>query len=169
MVRVDVVDGDLVSVDLGRPRCTGSSTAALGSLTLPGVAVDCGNPHLVCALSGGRSLDDLDLLRAPRYDPAVFPAGRERRVHRPATGDGADCTWRCGCTSAARARPSPAAPVRARWRRSPCATPAETDGTVTVDVPGGRLTVTFDGAACWLAGPAVLVATGEIDVAALSA
>jgi hypothetical protein len=29
------------------------------------------------------------------------------------------------------------------------------------------LTVTFDGAACWLAGPAVLVATGEIDVAAL--
>jgi diaminopimelate epimerase len=45
----------------------------------------------------------------------------------------------------------------------------ETDGTVTVDVPGGRLTVTFDRAACWLAGPAVLVATGEIDVAALSA
>jgi diaminopimelate epimerase len=32
-----------------------------------------------------------------------------------------------------------------------------------VDVPGGRLTVTHDGDEWWLAGPAVLVATGEFD------
>ena len=38
---------------------------------------------------------------------------------------------------------------------------------VTVDVPGGRLTVTVDGPTCLLAGPAVLVADGEINLAAL--
>jgi diaminopimelate epimerase len=35
-------------------------------------------------------------------------------------------------------------------------------GAVTVDVPGGRLTVTFDGAECHLAGPAVIVASGDL-------
>ena len=150
--------------------CTGSSTAALGSLTLPGVAVDCGNPHLVCALSGGRSLDDLDLLRAPSYDPAVFPAGVNVEFTVPATVDGADLhvrmrvyergsgeTLSCGSGACAVA----AVALRDAGLDRPA--------TVTVDVPGGRLTVTLDGAACWLAGPAVLVATGEIDVAALSA
>jgi len=34
-------------------------------------------------------------------------------------------------------------------------------GVVAVDLPGGRLTVTLDGAGCVLTGPAVLVATGE--------
>jgi diaminopimelate epimerase len=163
VVRVDV-SGDLVSVDLGRPSITGSSTAALGSLTLPGVTVDCGNPHLVCGLSGGRSLDDLDLLRAPLYDAAVFPAGVNveftsaigplhvaMRVYERGSGE----TLSCGTGAVA------VAAVALRDAE-------ETDGTVTVDVPGGRLTVTFDGAACWLAGPAVLVATGEIDVAALT-
>jgi diaminopimelate epimerase len=38
-------------------------------------------------------------------------------------------------------------------------------GVVTVDVPGGRLTVTHDDEdRWWLAGPAVLVATGEVTV-----
>ena len=41
------------------------------------------------------------------------------------------------------------------------------EGTVAVDVPGGRLTITFDGDECRLAGPAVVVATGEIDLGAL--
>jgi diaminopimelate epimerase len=40
-------------------------------------------------------------------------------------------------------------------------------GVAAVAVPGGRLVVTLDGDACWLAGPAVLVATGEVDPAAL--
>lgn len=34
-------------------------------------------------------------------------------------------------------------------------------GVVAVDVPGGRLTVAFDGRSCIFTGPAVLVATGE--------
>jgi diaminopimelate epimerase len=41
-------------------------------------------------------------------------------------------------------------------------------GLVTIDLPGGRLTVTATGnGEWWLAGPAVLVATGEVDVAAV--
>jgi len=40
-------------------------------------------------------------------------------------------------------------------------------GSVAVDVPGGRLTVTVQADRAWLAGPAVLVATGEVDLAAL--
>ena len=164
VVRAEVT-GDVVAVDLGRPTITGSSTAALGSLTLPGVVVDCGNPHLVCALSGGRSLSELDLLRAPGFDPAVFPAGVNveftsavgplhvaMRVYERGSGE----TLSCGTGAVA---------VAAVALRDA----GETDGTVVVDVPGGRLTVTFDGAAGWLAGPAVLVATGEIDVAALPA
>jgi diaminopimelate epimerase len=34
-------------------------------------------------------------------------------------------------------------------------------GTVPIDVPGGRVTVTIEADRCWLAGPAVLVAEGE--------
>jgi diaminopimelate epimerase len=166
VVRAQVsVAGDVVSVDLGRPTITGSSTAALGSLTLPGVVVDCGNPHLVCALTGGRALDELDLLRAPGFDPAVFPAGVNveftsavgplhvaMRVYERGSGETLSCGTGAVAVAAVALRDAGLA-----------------DGTVVVDVPGGRLTVTFEGAACWLAGPAVLVATGEIDVAALSA
>jgi diaminopimelate epimerase len=41
------------------------------------------------------------------------------------------------------------------------------EGTVIVDVPGGRLTVTAADGRWWLSGPAVLVGSGEVDVAAL--
>ncbi|MBN1172388.1 MAG: diaminopimelate epimerase, partial [Micromonosporaceae bacterium] len=40
-------------------------------------------------------------------------------------------------------------------------------GTVVVDVPGGRLTVTFEGEQCWLSGPAVIVAGGVLDPGAV--
>ena len=37
-----------------------------------------------------------------------------------------------------------------------------TAGTVAVDVPGGRLSVEFDGTTTVLSGPAVVVATGVL-------
>jgi len=40
-------------------------------------------------------------------------------------------------------------------------------GRVIVDVPGGRLTITIDESGCWLAGPAVIIATGTVDPASL--
>ena len=37
-------------------------------------------------------------------------------------------------------------------------------GAVTIDVPGGRLTVTLTPTRCVLSGPAVIVATGTVDL-----
>jgi diaminopimelate epimerase len=157
-----VVDADTISVRMPSPRVYAASTATVGSLTVPGVAVDCGNPHLVCAVP---DVAGLDLRDPPAYDTALFPAGVNvefsapagaalhvrMRVHERGSGE----TLSCG---------SGALAVGAVALRDA----GVSSGTVTVDVPGGRLTVTRDGDDWWLAGPAVLVATGEVDVAALA-
>ena len=153
-----------ISVRMTTPRLYDASTASLGPLTVPGVAVDCGNPHLVCALSA--PLDSLDLHTAPGHDPALFPAGVNvefvaaaepvdgadvhvrMRVHERGSGE----TLSCG---------SGALAVGAVALRDA----GLTAGVVAVDLPGGRLTVTATEAGeWWLAGPAVLVATGEVAV-----
>ncbi|PZW03588.1 diaminopimelate epimerase [Micromonospora phaseoli] len=157
------VEGDAVAVEMRRPRLYGASAAALGGLTLPGTAVDVGNPHLVCPVSAGLDLAGLDLTRAPGYDPAVFPAGVNvefTAVAEPVDGVDAHVLMRvyergsaetlsCGtgaCAVAAVALHEAAREV----------------GTVAVDVPGGRLTVTLAEDSCWLSGPALLIATGTL-------
>jgi diaminopimelate epimerase len=156
-----VVGDEQISVRMISPSIVGASTATVGALTVPGIAVDCGNPHLVCALAG---LSALDLHVPPGHDPAMFPHGVNvefvaptgedlhvtMRVHERGSGE----TLSCGSGVLA---------VGAVVLRD-----AGLDaGVVTVDVPGGRLTVTHEGDEWWLAGPAVLVATGEVDAAAL--
>jgi diaminopimelate epimerase len=47
-------------------------------------------------------------------------------------------------------------------QRHPAAPAAPPAGTWTVDLPGGRLRVTFDGRTSFLSGPAVVVAEGEL-------
>jgi diaminopimelate epimerase len=161
--------GGEIKVRMTSPRLYAGSTATTGPLTFPGVAVDCGNPHLVCALHDGVALDSLDLTVAPGFDPAVFPHGvNVEFVVGGAPVEGADLhvamrvyergsaeTMSCG---------SGALAVGAVALRD-----AGLDaGSVAVDVPGGRLTVTHDAAGqWWLAGPAVLVATGEVDLTRL--
>jgi diaminopimelate epimerase len=169
VVRVVVGERD-IAVDLGRPRINGTSTAEGGSLSLAGTAVDCGNPHLVCTLPASMDLSALDLSRPPAVDPTDFPDGVNVEFVRPAepvtSADlhvqmrvyerGSAETLSCGSGAVA------AAAVAMRE--------AGLDhGRVAVDVAGGRLTVTFESTACWLTGPAVLVADGEVDEAALSA
>ncbi|MER7267606.1 diaminopimelate epimerase [Micromonospora carbonacea] len=162
------VEGDGIAVEMRRPRLYDTSTAALGGLTLAGTAVDVGNPHLVCALPAGLDLGALDLTRPPAVDPALFPAGVNveftvpgdpvdgvdghvlMRVHERGSAE----TLSCGTGACAVA----AVALRDAGRDA---------GTVTVDVPGGRLTVTVTDDACWLAGPALLIATGAVDPAAL--
>jgi diaminopimelate epimerase len=158
-----VVGEEQISVRMTSPSVVGASTATLGALTVPGVAVDCGNPHLVCSYA---DLAALDLHLAPGFDPAVFPHGVNvefvaatdedlhvrMRVHERGSGE----TQSCG---------SGALAVGAVVLRDA----GLSSGVVTVDVPGGRLTVTREGDEWWLAGPAVLVATGEVDVTALAA
>ncbi|MFF5293269.1 diaminopimelate epimerase [Paractinoplanes globisporus] len=163
-VVVALVEGDEIRVHMRSPRVYAASTAAVGPLTFPGVAVDCGNPHLVCVLHDGLELPSLDLSTPPGHDPALFTAGvnvefvvpREpvdgadlhvaMRVHERGSGE----TLSCGSGALAVGA--------AALRDAGLAT-----GVVAVDVLGGRLTVTHDEAdRWWLAGPAVLVASGEV-------
>lgn len=186
---VAVVGEDSVCVDMSLPRVLGDSTATVATTRLPdaavpvrrlpdaavpttrlpdaavsgrrlrGTAVDCGNPHLVCPVP---TLSDLDLSTPPEVDPGSFPSGVNvefvvpaaalpdadlhvcARVHERGSGE----TRSCGSGAVAVA----AVALRDAGRAT---------GVVAVDLPGGRLRVTFDGATAWLAGPAVIVAWGE--------
>lgn len=189
-----VTVGKEISVEMRRPRVHGTSAATLGELSLPGVAVDCGNPHLVCALPPGLELAELDLTHAPGFDTAIFPAGvnieftvdvepapSAAGFARPAESDRPAGSVRL--TGSVRPATDRHVRMRVHERGSAetlscgtgaCAVAAvalrdagRDTGTVVVDVPGGRLSVTVDEATCWLTGPAVLVATGEIDPAGL--
>jgi diaminopimelate epimerase len=158
-VVVAVVEGDEIRVHMTNPRPYAASTATVGQLTVPGMAVDCGNPHLVCALHDGVALDALDLSAAPVFDPALFPAGVNvefvapvgrlhvaMRVFERGSGETLSCGTGALAVGAVALRDAGLA-----------------SGSVTVDVPGGRLMVTHDEAGrWWLAGPAVLVASGEV-------
>ncbi|MFF5171006.1 diaminopimelate epimerase [Micromonospora sp. NPDC000089] len=162
------VEGEAVAVEMRRPRMYDASVATLGGLTLPGTAVDVGNPHLVCALPAGLELAGLDLTRAPEFDAALFPAGVNVEFTAPGEPvDGTDDhvlmrvyergsaeTLSCGTGACAVG----AVALRDAGRDT---------GTVTVDVPGGRLTVTVTDDSCWLSGPAVLVAAGTLTPGSL--
>ncbi|MGW3604006.1 diaminopimelate epimerase [Micromonospora sp. NPDC005161] len=164
------VEGDVIAVEMRRPRLHADSTATLGGLTLPGTAVDVGNPHLVCVLPAGLELSALNLATAPGFDPALFPSGVNVEFIVPGEPvDGTDEhtlmrvyergsaeTLSCGTGACAVA----AVALRDAARDT---------GSVAVDVPGGRVTVTVTEDSCWLSGPALLVATGEVDLAALPA
>jgi diaminopimelate epimerase len=169
-VREVVLAEDSVTVDMGPPVFGAASTATLDGVTYAGASVSMGNPHLVCRADsdlGDRELGDLDLTRAPAYDGTLFPDGVnvEFVVDRPDVVPGTDLhvamrvhergvgeTRSCGTGACAVA----AAALRERGRDR---------GTVAVDVPGGRVTVTLDGVTSLLSGPAVIVAEGVLDAA----
>jgi diaminopimelate epimerase len=149
-------DGD-VTVHMGQAKVFGRSSASVGGTEYPGVAVDVGNPHLVCLLDGG--LDDLDLTGQPGFDPRLFPNGVNlefvvaagpghvrMRVHERGVGETRSCGTGTIATAAA-ALHLEGAPT----------------GRITVDVHGGTLRVGIDEGASTLTGPAVLVARGELD------
>lgn len=158
-----VVTHDAVSVTLARPRVRGEGTATVAGRELAGLAVDAGNPHLVCPLPADLELSGLDLSDPPEVDPARFPAGVNvelttqvgprqvrMRVHERGVGE----TRSCGSGACAVA----VATLHAAGQ------PA---GIVTVDPPGGRLVISLTRDGCVLTGPAVLVAHGTVEPAAL--
>jgi diaminopimelate epimerase len=121
-----------------------------------------GNPHLVCLTEA--DLDALDLSAAPQVDAGLFPDGvnvefvtvltdaadsADRHIRLRVFERGVGETRSCGTGACAAAY---AALV---------ASGAE-QGTVQVDVPGGRLTVRIADGTTVLSGPAVIVATGEL-------
>ena len=157
-VRTVTVD-EQVTVGMGRARVTGSSLATVGGASVAGVAVNVGNPHLVCVLEDVDKLASLDLSVPPVYDPDVFPDGvniefvvveapdrLRMRVHERGVGE----TRSCGTGTVA-------AVTGVLYGRG------EHSGAATVDIPGGRVRVTVDPEQSTLAGPAVFVARGELD------
>jgi diaminopimelate epimerase len=156
------------AVDLGAARIDDTEGAeesgfnavvhAHGGPELPGLRVDVGNPHTVVVLPPTLALADLDLTATPHVVPhppagtnvefvqVVGPGHIAMRVHERGVGE----TRSCGTGAVAAA-------AATRWWDGP----DESNSTWIVDVPGGRLTVTFtDTGTAELAGPAVLVADG---------
>jgi len=164
-----VVDGDGIAARLRKPRVYGESTARVAGARYLGACVDVGNPHLVCRLADGMSeLGPLDLSTSPEVNDADFPAGVNVEFMAPGIPvEGADLhvrmrvyergsgeTLSCGSGACAVAMVA-------------LCDSGRTAGRVAVDVPGGRLFVTVGEDACWLAGPAVIVASGTVDPAAV--
>jgi diaminopimelate epimerase len=146
-----------VTIEMGPARLGETSSTKLSGLEISGVAVDVGNPHLVCLTDVDLSALDLD--RAPGFDPAVFPQGVNiefvtvlgtdrvaMRVHERGVGE----TRSCGTGTVAVA----AAYLASTGRRT---------GTVQVGVPGGAVRVSIGQDDSTLTGPAVVVASGMID------
>ena len=146
---------DTIAVDMPLPEVFAGSVARVSGVDFPGTVATCGNPNLVCRVADP---DAVDLDRAPHLDPATFPAGANVEFVAPVSAlhvrmrvveRGVGETLSCG---------SGACAVAAVVLRD-----AALDvGTVTVDVPGGRLTVMLDTGRCVLSGPAVIVAAGTV-------
>jgi diaminopimelate epimerase len=143
--------------DMGPAREFGKGDAVVSGRTFSGLAVSMGNPHLACLTDA--DIDALDLTGTPAFDPGLFPDGvnvelidvlepaehiRLRVVER-----GVGETRSCGTGACAAAYAALVAAGR-------------TEGTVLVDVPGGRLSVQVTPGTTVLTGPAVLVAAGEL-------
>ena len=158
LVTAEVGDAS-VAVTMPLPVVGGPGSTHLSGVDYEGTTATCGNPNLVCAIPAPSLLDELDLSGTPQFDPARFPdranvefvvpvgPGHVRmRVIERGVGE----TLSCGSGACA------VAGVVLDGR----------EGTVTIDVPGGRLTVTIADGACVLAGPAVLVASGTTSLLA---
>jgi diaminopimelate epimerase len=149
-------DGDYW-VDMGPARPFGEGTAQLSGQTFAGLAVSMGNPHLASLTDV--DIDALDLSVAPTFDAALFPDGVNvelidviepgahirLRVYERGVGE----TRSCGTGACAAAYAALVASGR-------------DEGTVVVDVPGGRLSVQVGAGTTVLTGPAVIISAGVL-------
>ncbi|GAA4737722.1 diaminopimelate epimerase [Nocardioides endophyticus] len=167
-VKTLLVDGDLITADLGEPTVLGESKVAVPGHAWVARHVDMGNPHAVAFVD---SLDDAgNLLAAPEHDEATYPHGVNvefvvrrgdrhvaMRVHERGSGETRSCGTGAGAVMVAAA-------VADGALSSDGGPPAE-DVAYRVDVPGGTLTVTWTaGNRILLTGPAVVVARGVTDL-----
>jgi diaminopimelate epimerase len=144
-------------VDMGPARPFGAGEARLSGQTFPGLAVSMGNPHLACLTEV--DIDSLDLSGVPGFDRELFPDGVNvelinvltpaahirLRVSERGVGETRSCgTGACAAAYAA------------------LAADGATEGTVVVDVPGGRLSVQVAPGTTVLTGPAVIVSAGTL-------
>ncbi|QIK73384.1 diaminopimelate epimerase [Propioniciclava coleopterorum] len=157
----DLLPDGRVRVWMGRPEASGEPVrVTLGERSWPAAAVDVGNPHAVVLLDSAAQVAELDLTRAPAWEPAsmfpagvnvefIAPAGEGRvtmRVHERGVGE----TESCGTGTVAAATAAATAAGR-------------NEGTWTVTVPGGEVEVELAGGEAWLTGPAAIVARGVLE------
>jgi diaminopimelate epimerase len=156
-------NGELTA-DLGPATVTGTGSARIGGRPCDGLAISVGNPHLACLTD--IPVQDFDLTRPPVIDHGQFPDGANvevlrsvgpRHVEMRVYERGSGATLSCGTGAVATA--VAAAVAAGEWLTGPAAP----EHSWTVDVPGGRLTVTPSATASLLAGPAVIVASGDLD------
>ena len=150
-----------VTVDMGKANRLGTGTATVGGRRLTGMAVDVGNPHLACLVSGltADGLSALDVAGPVEFDAAQFPEGVNvevltapvdgavsMRVHERGVGE----TRSCGTGTVAAA-------LAALDHDG-----AQT-GAVLIRVPGGEVSVEVSDTTSFLRGPSVLLAHGELS------
>jgi diaminopimelate epimerase len=155
--RVGATPGGDYWVDMGPARPFGRGSATLAGKEFPGLAVSMGNPHLAALTEV--PVETLDLTTAPVVDADLFPDGVNvelvnvlepgAHVRLRVSERGVGETRSCGTGACAAAYAALEDTGRA-------------EGTVLVDVPGGRLTVRFAGGTTVLTGPAVIVAAGVL-------
>ena len=161
-VKTVTVEGDTITVDLGSPRVLGETKVGVEGRAWSATHVDMGNPHAVAFVDdladAGRLLDQ------PTYDATTYPAGVNvefvvrrgpdhvvMRVHERGVGETRSCGTGAGAVCVATAVADGRVPGSA--------------ATYRVDVPGGRLDVTWTADdRVLLAGPAVIVARGTTSL-----
>jgi diaminopimelate epimerase len=157
----------MITADMGAPLLLGDTKVAVGHRAWAATHVSMGNPHAVAFVE---SLDDAgDLLTEPSYDPAEYPHGTNiefvvrraprhlaMRVHERGSGETRSCGTGACAVMVAAAAADHAAPRDGQ------------STTYRVDVPGGELTVTWTSAdSVLLTGPALILASGQVDVRSL--
>lgn len=152
-------DGTLV-VTMG-PATVAGDRVSVATMTgkFEAVPVDVGNPHAVAFLDD--DVAGLDFYRAPSWSPAErFPDGvnlefcnivgpdhLRMRVYERGSGETMSCGTGVVAVAAAYAARTPGS-----------------SRVVTVDVPGGRLSVDLTGEQALLGGPAEIVARGQVNL-----
>lgn len=159
-VRTVEADGELITVDMGRPKVLDPTTVSVDHMSWVAQHVSMGNPHAVAVVEDLR--DAGALIEEPGYDATVYPDGvnvefvvplRPRhvamRVHERGSGETRSCGTGACAVMVARSL-ADGAPRGAPYR---------------VDVPGGSLEIAWtEDDRVLMTGPAVLVAEGRTDL-----
>ncbi|MCQ4626776.1 diaminopimelate epimerase [Corynebacterium sp. CCUG 65737] len=158
----------VVEVGMGPVGVTGVSTGRMGDFEFAGLGVDVGNPHLAAVIPGLTPVQLAELaFEQPAFDHEFFPegvnveivtdpetAGGEMRVGMRVWERGVGETRSCGTGTVAAARAA-------------LADAGVENGTITVDVPGGTLTIAINDGEATMTGPSVIVARGEVSLKSL--
>lgn len=183
--RITVSPSGEVAVDMGPARPGVESVARVAGAEFRGRQVSLTNPHLVCITD--LAVGDLDLSLAPEVDGALFPDGVNVEFANLVAGEaGTELERKIAPNPAPQGGPeslTTAGMLRVRMRvhergvgetrscgTGACVVAAQAlrqlgrdAGEVVVEVLGGRLRVSVTPETTFLCGPAVFVASGEID------